>query len=156
MYSGLKRLIVGPPIASTEEQHQRLGRPTALTVFASDAISSTAYATEEILLVLVPVVGHGRAQHLVPISIVVAILLAIVITSYRQTIYAYPSGGGSYVVSRENLGADAVARRRRVAARRLHAHRRGVDLRRRRRHHLGVPGAAARTASSSASARCCS
>ena len=105
MYSGLKRLIVGPPIASTEEQHQRLGRPTALTVFASDAISSTAYATEEILLVLVPVVGMTALNTLVPISIVVAILLAIVITSYRQTIYAYPSGGGSYVVSRENLGA---------------------------------------------------
>ena len=105
MYSGLKRLIVGPPIASTEEQHQRLGRPTALTVFASDAISSTAYATEEILLVLVPVVGMTALNTLVPISIVVAVLLAIVITSYRQTIYAYPSGGGSYVVSRENLGA---------------------------------------------------
>jgi amino acid transporter len=105
MYSGLKRLIVGPPIASTEEQHQRLGRPTALTVFASDAISSTAYATEEILLVLVPVVGMAALNTLVPISIVVALLLAIVITSYRQTIYAYPSGGGSYVVSRENLGA---------------------------------------------------
>jgi len=105
MYSGLKRLIVGPPIASSEEQHQRLGRPTALTVFASDAISSTAYATEEILLVLVPVVGMSALNTLVPISIVVALLLAIVITSYRQTIYAYPSGGGSYVVSRENLGA---------------------------------------------------
>ena len=57
MYSALKRLVVGPPIASSEEHHTRLGRPTALTVFASDAISSTAYATEEILLVLVPVAG---------------------------------------------------------------------------------------------------
>ncbi|WP_208028764.1 APC family permease [Rhabdothermincola sediminis] len=104
MYSALKRLIVGPPIASTEEAHTRLGRPTALTVFASDAISSTAYATEEILLVLVPVVGMVALNSLVPISLVVALLLTIVITSYRQTIYAYPSGGGSYVVSRENLG----------------------------------------------------
>jgi amino acid transporter len=105
MYSALKRLIVGPPIASTEEHHTRLGRPTALTVFASDAISSTAYATEEILLVLVPVAGVAAAtEELVPISIVVAVLLTLVIFSYRQTIYAYPSGGGSYVVSRENLG----------------------------------------------------
>ena len=105
MPSVLKRLLVGSPIASSEEHHQRLGRPTALTVFASDAISSTAYATEEILLVLVPVIGMVALNTLVPISIVVALLLAIVITSYRQTIYAYPSGGGSYVVSRENLGA---------------------------------------------------
>jgi amino acid transporter len=107
MYSGLKRLVVGPPIASTDEHQQRLGRPTALAIFASDAISSTAYATEEILLVLVPVVGMVALNTLVPISIVVAILLAIVITSYRQTIYAYPNGGGSYVVSRENLGVGA-------------------------------------------------
>jgi amino acid transporter len=104
MYAAVKRLIVGPPIASTEEAHTRLGRPTALTVFASDAISSTAYATEEILLVLVPVIGMAALNSLVPISLVVAGLLTIVITSYRQTIYAYPSGGGSYVVSRENLG----------------------------------------------------
>lgn len=106
MYSALKRLIVGPPIASSEEHHTRLGRPTALTVFASDAISSTAYATEEILLVLVPVIGMAALSSLVPISFVVAGLLLIVITSYRQTIYAYPSGGGSYVVSRENLGVN--------------------------------------------------
>jgi amino acid transporter len=106
MYSALKRLVVGPPIATTEEAHTRLGRPTALSVFASDAISSTAYATEEILLVLVPVVGMVALDDLVPISIVVAILLLLVITSYRQTIYAYPSGGGSYVVSRENLGVN--------------------------------------------------
>lgn len=107
MYSAFKRLLIGSPIASTEEQHTRLGRPTALTVFASDAISSTAYATEEILLVLVPVVGLAALDELVPISIVVAFLLTAVIFSYRQTIFAYPSGGGSYVVSRENLGANA-------------------------------------------------
>ncbi len=107
MYSALKRLVVGPPLASSDEHHTRLGRPTALTVFASDAISSTAYATEEILLVLVPVAGLAALNDLVPISVVVAILLAIVISSYRQTIHAYPSGGGSYVVSRENLGPNA-------------------------------------------------
>jgi amino acid transporter len=104
MYSAIKRLLVGSPLATSEERHQRLGRPTALAVFASDAISSTAYATEEILLVLVPVAALAALNDLVPIAIVVVILLVIVITSYRQTIYAYPNGGGSYVVSRENLG----------------------------------------------------
>ena len=105
--STLKRLVVGEPIATSDEQHQRLGRPTALAVFASDAISSTAYATEEILLVLVPVAGLAALSDLVPLSIIVMVLLVIVITSYRQTIFAYPSGGGSYVVSRENLGQNA-------------------------------------------------
>jgi amino acid transporter len=104
MASLLKRLVVGPPIASAEEQHQRLGKPTALAVFASDAISSTAYATEEILIVLVPVIGMAALDYLVPIGFVVALLLTIVISSYRQTVYAYPKGAGSYVVSRENLG----------------------------------------------------
>jgi len=107
MYAALKRLVVGTPLASSEEHHTRLGRPTALSVFASDAISSTAYATEEILLVMVPVVGMVALDSLVPISLVVAVLLTIVIFSYRQTIYAYPNGGGSYVVSRENLGRGA-------------------------------------------------
>jgi amino acid transporter len=102
-----KRLVVGVPLASAEERHQRLGRPTALAVFASDAISSTAYASEEILLVLTPVAGLAALGYLVPISVVVAALLVVVIVSYRQTIHAYPSGGGSYVVSRENLGVNA-------------------------------------------------
>ncbi len=104
MYSTMKRILIGPPIASTEEQHQRLIKIIALAVFASDAISSTAYATEEILLVLVPHNPVDAFKYLVPISLIVVVLLAIVVTSYRQTIYAYPNGGGSYVVSRENLG----------------------------------------------------
>jgi amino acid transporter len=105
MTGAWKRLIVGRPLASADEHHQRLGKPTALAVFASDAISSTAYASEEILIVLVPAAGLAVAlDQLVPISFIVMILLVLVITSYRQTIYAYPSGGGSYVVSRENLG----------------------------------------------------
>jgi amino acid transporter len=107
MYSALKRLVVGTPLASSDEHHTRLGKPTALSVFASDAISSTAYATEEILLVLVPVAGLAALDYLTPISFVVALLLTIVINSYRQTIFAYPNGGGSYVVSRENLGIGA-------------------------------------------------
>jgi amino acid transporter len=104
LFETLKRIIIGRPIASSEEHHQRLRRIVALPVFASDAISSTAYATEEILLVLVPVAALQAFDYVVPIAILVAILLAIVVASYRQTIYAYPSGGGSYIVSRENLG----------------------------------------------------
>lgn len=100
-----KQRIVGSPLASADEQHQRLGIPVALAVFASDAISSTAYAGEEILIVLVPAAGLSIAlNQLIPISIIVMVLLLLVISSYRQTIHAYPSGGGSYVVSRENLG----------------------------------------------------
>lgn len=109
MFQSLKRLVIGTPIASADEGHQRLSKKVALPVFASDAISSTAYATDEILHVLLSVsvgagVGYAAFGKLVPIAIVVAVLLVIVVTSYRQTIYAYPSGGGSYVVSKENLG----------------------------------------------------
>ncbi|MGH9010397.1 MAG: APC family permease, partial [Acidimicrobiia bacterium] len=104
MYSVLKRLLVGRPLPSAEQEHQRLTKKIALAVFSSDAISSTAYATEEILHVLVPLAGLAALGYLVPISVIVMVLLAIVAASYRQTIFAYPGGGGSYVVSRENLG----------------------------------------------------
>jgi amino acid transporter len=104
--SSLKRIVVGKPIASSEEHHQRLGIPTALAVFASDAISSTAYATEEILVVLLGATAFpGSHRYLVPLAIAAVILLTIVATSYRQTIFAYPDGGGAYVVSRENISA---------------------------------------------------
>ncbi len=104
--SALKRFLIGKPIASSEDAHHRLSKKIALPVFASDAISSTAYATEEILIVFLSLaaVGMTAFDNLVPISILVVLLLAIVVSSYRQTIYAYPKGGGSYVVSRENLG----------------------------------------------------
>jgi len=104
----LKRLLVGRPLATTEQEHQRIPKVIALAVFSSDAISSTAYATEEILFVTA--VGASSLmlglETLIPIAIAVALLLAIVAFSYRQTIFAYPSGGGSYVVSRENLGEN--------------------------------------------------
>jgi amino acid transporter len=103
-YSTFKRRILGRPLATFTEKHERLGRPTGLAVFASDAISSTAYASEEILRVLIPVVALAAISELVPIALVVCALLIIVIASYRQTIHAYPSGGGSYIVARENLG----------------------------------------------------
>ncbi len=106
----LKRLLVGRPIPSSESEHQLLPKKIALPVFSSDAISSTAYATGEILHVTAIGVGTSLAvgtTKLIPIAIAVAILLTIVSISYRQTIYAYPSGGGSYIVSRENLGNGA-------------------------------------------------
>ena len=106
MLDTLKRVVVGRPIATADQEHQRLIKLIALAVFSSDAISSTAYATEEILFVTAtkPSTLDLGLSVLVPIAVAVAILLAIVVTSYRQTIFAYPSGGGSYVVSRENLG----------------------------------------------------
>jgi amino acid transporter len=104
----VKRLLVGRPLATTEQEHQRIPKLIALAVFSSDAISSTAYATEEILFVTA--LGASSLllglDTLIPIGIAVAILLAIVAFSYRQTIFAYPNGGGSYVVSRENLGEN--------------------------------------------------
>ena len=106
MLDTVKRVFVGRPLATSEQEHQRIIKTIALAVFSSDAISSTAYATEEILFVIA-VTPSSLAlglNHLVPIAVVVAILLAIVASSYRQTIFAYPGGGGSYIVSRENLG----------------------------------------------------
>ncbi len=107
MATALKRLFVGKALRTDEAEHERLTKKTALAVFSSDALSSTAYATEEILLVLAvaAVATHGMSfQYVVPISIGIATLLAIVATSYRQTIHAYPSGGGAYIVAKENLG----------------------------------------------------
>lgn len=102
----LKRFLLGTPISSADEHHQRLSKKIALPVFASDAISSTAYATDEILVVILVQAGVGATafRPLVPIALVVCALMAIVVLSYRQTIMAYPSGGGAYIVSRENLG----------------------------------------------------
>jgi amino acid transporter len=108
MASSLKRLVVGRPLPTAAEKTERLTKLVALAVFSSDAISSTAYATEEILDVLIPQTGLREATDtLIPISIVVVVLLALVVFSYRQTIRAYPGGGGSYIVSRENLGTNA-------------------------------------------------
>src|SRR5262245_23605069 len=99
----LKRRLLGRPIETAHEIHERLGRATGLAVFASDALSSSAYATEEILLILA-LAGTAALHVSAPISLGIALLLAIVVGSYRQTILAYPSAGGAYIVSRENLG----------------------------------------------------
>ena len=101
--SQLKRVLVGAPIPSHLAHHERFSRVTGLAVLSSDPLSSVAYATEEILRVLA--VGGVAALGLVtPIGAVIATMLAIVAFSYRQTIYAYPSGGGAYIVAKENLG----------------------------------------------------
>ncbi|MGH2726796.1 MAG: APC family permease, partial [Actinomycetota bacterium] len=99
----VKRLLFGRPLASEEAGHQLLPKILALPVFASDALSSNAYATEEILLVLITA-GTGVLSRSIPIAAAVATLMIIVITSYRQTVMAYPKGGGSYIVTKENVG----------------------------------------------------
>lgn len=102
----MKSLLFGNPIANSEDAHHRLKKRVALPVFASDAISSTAYATDEILIVFLSLAGIGMLAFdtLLPIALMVIALLAIVVNSYRQTIHAYPTGGGSYIVAKDNLG----------------------------------------------------
>jgi amino acid transporter len=102
----LKRLIVGAPMPLAQARHERLSKTVALAVFSSDAMSSVAYATEEILLILV-LAGTAAAHLTVPIALAIAGLLMVVSVSYQQTIHAYPSGGGSYIVARANLGPTA-------------------------------------------------
>jgi amino acid transporter len=101
--SRLKRLFVGTPLPTAQSRHERLDKRTALAVFASDALSSVAYATEEILLVLI-LAGASALSHSLPIGLAICVLISIVVSSYRQTIRAYPKGGGAYLVSKDNLG----------------------------------------------------
>ena len=110
MAAELKRFFIGRALRTEQAAHERLPKKTALAVFSSDALSSTAYATEEILLVLAVAVVYGQTgafHYVVGISIGIAVLLVIVAASYRQTIHAYPSGGGAYIVAKENLGINA-------------------------------------------------
>jgi amino acid transporter len=101
--SAVKKLFVGSPLATAQARHERLSRTSALAVFSSDALSSVAYATEEILLVLV-LAGSAALTFSIPIGIAIALLIAVVVSSYRQTILAYPHGGGAYIVTKDNLG----------------------------------------------------
>jgi amino acid transporter len=103
-YSTAKRFLVGRPIATSASAHQRVSKVVGLAIFSSDAVASSAFATQEILHVLVPVAGMAAIGYLTPMSLLVVGLLAIVVFSYRQTIHAYPNGGGSYIVSKDNLG----------------------------------------------------
>src|SRR5512138_1247329 len=99
----LSHWLIGRPLSTADAPHQTIGKAVGLAVFASDALSSTAYATQEILGVLT-LAGTAVYGYAFPISIAIVILLAIVTISYEQTIHAYPTGGGAYIVSRDNLG----------------------------------------------------
>ena len=106
----LKRLLVGKAKRTAQAIHERLTKKTGLAVFASDALSSTAYATEEILLVLAVAYAFAPSAaftYVVPITLAIVVVLIIVAISYRQTIFAYPSGGGAYIVAKDNLGTTA-------------------------------------------------
>ena len=103
LWRQFKRVTIGAPLASSRLAEEKISKVKALAIFASDALSSTAYATEEILLVLV-LAGTAALTYSIPISIAIAVLLVIVSTSYRQTIRAYPGGGGAYKVAMDNLG----------------------------------------------------
>jgi len=107
LYTRFKTLLIGNPLATEEAQHQTISKKVGLAVFASDALSSTAYATEAILEVLgfaVPIAGIAVLGYALPISLGIVALLAVVTISYQQTIHAYPGGGGAYIVARDNLG----------------------------------------------------
>ncbi|MGH7251378.1 MAG: amino acid permease, partial [Nitrospiraceae bacterium] len=99
----LKRLLVGLPLKTKQAAHERLSKRLALAVFASDPLSSVAYATEEILLVLV-LAGSAAVVWSVPVSLTIILLLTILTMSYRQIISEYPEGGGAYTVAKSNLG----------------------------------------------------
>lgn len=101
--SAVKKLFVGSPLATAQARHERLSKASALAVFSSDALSSVAYATEEVLLILV-LAGTAALSYSIPIGIAIVVLIAVVVSSYRQTILAYPQGGGAYIVTKDNLG----------------------------------------------------
>ncbi len=103
-----KRFLIGRPIETTQSHHQRLNKIRALAILASDALSSVAYGTEASLFILVTAFANTNPiQNIIPISIAICILIVLVVNSYRQTVYAYPQGGGSYIVSKDNLGVNA-------------------------------------------------
>ena len=106
MLSGLKRLIVGRPLATAQARHERLSKTAGLAIFASDNLSSVAYASEEVLRVLI-LAGAGALNLASPIAVAIAIVIAIVIYSYRQTILAYPQGASDYIVAKDNIGTLA-------------------------------------------------
>jgi len=99
----VKRLVVGAPMPLAQARHERLSKTVALAVFASDPLSSVAYATEEILLVLM-LGGAAALSYSLPVALGIGALLAVVVVSYRQTVAAYPQGGGAYLVAKDNLG----------------------------------------------------
>ena len=99
----LRTWLIGRPLATADAPHQAIGKAIGLAVFSSDAMSSVAYATQEMLVVLAAA-GAAAFVHALPLAFAIAILLVILTISYEQTIHAYPSGGGAYIVARDNLG----------------------------------------------------
>ncbi|MFN3492732.1 MAG: amino acid permease, partial [Anaerolineales bacterium] len=95
--------LIGRPLSTADAAHETIGKRVGLAVFASDALSSNAYATQEILVILA-IAGMSGFQYVFPISIAIGALLVIVAASYRQVIFAYPQGGGGYIVAKDNLG----------------------------------------------------
>ena len=117
----ISHYLIGRPLSTADAQHQTINKSVGLAVFASDALSSTAYATQEILVILAAV-GAMAFGYVFPISIVIVVLLAIVVISYVQIIHAYPDGGGAYIVAYDNLGRfPALVAAGRIADR-LHPH----------------------------------
>ncbi len=105
MVSSIKRFLIGRPLKSTELGEQKLNKTKALAILSSDALSSVAYGPEQILIALAGV-GAIAYWYSIPIAVGVLVLLTALILSYRQIIFAYPHGGGAYVVSKENLGMN--------------------------------------------------
>ncbi len=102
----LKKRLLGPPLISDQLSEERLGKPTALAVLSSDVMSSSAYATEQILRILIPVGGLAAFGLVTPITLIILAVLAVVTICYREVVKSYPKAGGSYVVSRENFGPN--------------------------------------------------
>jgi amino acid transporter len=103
----IKRTLLGPPLVSEQLHGERLGKPVALAVLSSDVMSSSAYATESILRILIPAAGLGAFRLITPTTVLLLIVLAVVCSCYRDVVKTYPVSGGSYVVSRENFGYAA-------------------------------------------------
>ena len=136
----IKNRLLGPPIATDRQSTERLGKPTALAVLSSDVISSSAYATEQMLIPLIPIIGVAAFSLVIPISIAVIFVLLFVTLSYLEVVKVYTKAGGAYVVARENFAGLNVAQ---VAAmgspHRLHVDRRSVGGGGGGRRHLRHP-----------------
>ncbi len=102
----VKRVLLGPPLVSDQLHGQRLGKPTALAVLSSDVMSSSAYASEEMLRILVPIAGLAAFSIITPMTGAILAVLAVVTICYRDVVRSYPKAGGSYVVSRDNFGPN--------------------------------------------------
>src|SRR5882757_6864660 len=135
----LWRVLVGPPVRARDVSREQITPVEGLSALSLDALTSVAYGPEAIIAVLA--VAGARALHLVlPVTVAIVVLLAILVFSYRQVIDAYPGGGGAYAVSLDNFGATGQPGRRGGACRGLHAHRRGLHRGWDGGADLGLPG----------------